>query len=122
MLHFASAGHLPMLIYRPTSGKVYLLNASGSPFGASVNTNLPANGFWDSASEAGAAINGPSVLKSERVALLQNDLLVLYSDGLLAARNASGEVWGRQRLLEFVRTFWISPIRKPAVVSWRAAS
>ncbi|MDZ7362672.1 MAG: SpoIIE family protein phosphatase [candidate division KSB1 bacterium] len=105
LLHFASAGHLPMLIYRPTSGKVYLLNASGSPFGASVNTNLPANGFWDSASEAGAAINGPSVLKSERVALRQNDLLVLYSDGLLAARNASGEVWGRQRLLEFVRTF-----------------
>jgi tetratricopeptide (TPR) repeat protein len=104
LLHFASAGHLPMLIYRPTSGKVYLLNASGSPFGASPNLKL-AEGVWDTASENGAAINGASVLKSERVALRQNDLLILYSDGLLAARNAAGEVWGRQRLVEFVRTF-----------------
>jgi len=105
LLHFASAGHLPMLIYRPTSGKVYLLNASGSPFGASANAKLATNGAGDSAAEIGAAINGTSVLKSERVALRQNDLLVLYSDGLLAARNASDEVWGRQRLVEFVRTF-----------------
>jgi len=105
LLHFASAGHLPMLIYRPTSGKVYLLNASGSPFGASANVKLATNGAGGSASEIGAAINGTSVLKSERVALRQNDLLVLYSDGLLAARNASDEVWGRQRLVEFVRTF-----------------
>jgi hypothetical protein len=105
LLHFASAGHLPMLVYRPTAGKVYLLNTSGSPFGAVMNGKLPANSDSDSAAETGATINGTSVLKSERVALRQNDLLVLYSDGLLAARNGQGEVWGRQRLVEFVRTF-----------------
>ena len=105
LLHFASAGHLPMLVYRPIAGKVYLLNTSGSPFGASTNGKLPVNGAADSPPENGHLIDGASVLKSERVALRQNDLLVLYSDGLLAARNASGEFWGRQRLVEFVRTF-----------------
>jgi hypothetical protein len=98
LLHFASAGHLPMLIYRPTAGKVYLLNTSGAPFGATTNGA-------NAAAESNPAGNGANVLKSERVALRQNDLLVLYSDGLLAARNAQGEVWGRQRFVEFVRTF-----------------
>jgi len=105
LLHFASAGHLPMLVYRPTSGKVYLLNTSGSPLGAAANNKFPVNGALDASSEAIPAVNAAGVLKSERVALRQNDLLVLYSDGLLAARNAPGEVWGRQRFVEFVRTF-----------------
>jgi len=115
LLHFASAGHLPMLVYRPTSGKVYLLNTSGLPlgglplggssFGAETNGKRHANGAMDSEVNGAASTNGVSMLKSERVALRQNDLLVLYSDGLLAARNAQGEVWGRQRLVDFVRNF-----------------
>jgi tetratricopeptide (TPR) repeat protein len=108
LLHFASAGHLPMLIYRPVTGKVYLLNTSGLPLGGAsfdALTNGQANGAADSDAAPAAGMNGTGMLKSERVALRQNDLLVLYSDGLLAARNASGEVWGRQRLVEFVRTF-----------------
>lgn len=103
LLHFASAGHLPMLVYRPTCGKVYLLNTSGSPFGNGMAGN---SGPAESALENGVTtVNSASILKSERVALRQNDLLVLYSDGLLAARNAQGEVWGRQRLVEFVSNF-----------------
>lgn len=105
LLHFASAGHLPMLVFRPTTGKVYLLNTSGSPFGAATNGKLPANEAAAAGTEGQPAPNSASLLKSERVALRQNDLLVLYSDGLLAARNADGEVWGRQRLIEFVHTF-----------------
>jgi len=102
LLHFASAGHLPMLVYRPTSGKMYLLNTSGSPFGSGMagstaEAALNTNGV--------TTVNSAGILKSERVALRQNDLLVLYSDGLLAARNAQGEVWGRQRLVEFVGNF-----------------
>jgi hypothetical protein len=113
LLHFASAGHLPMLLYRPTCGKVFLLNTSGSPFGG-----LPANGL-SHASESndqaktdetnGAAgnfaLNDANALKSERVALQQNDLFILYSDGLLAIRNAQEEYFGRQRLIEFVHKF-----------------
>ena len=107
LLHFASAGHLPMLVYRPTSGKMYLLNTSGSPFGAGLTGKLPGNGATeiDPKINGVTTVNSAGILKSERVALRQNDLLVLYSDGLLAARNAQGEVWGRQRLVEFVNNF-----------------
>jgi tetratricopeptide (TPR) repeat protein len=94
LLHFASAGHLPMLIHRLTLGKIFLLNTSGSPFGSIANEAREPNGTL--------AI-GMNTVKSERVALRQNDLLVLYSDGLLAARNANGEYFGRQRLVDFVR-------------------
>ncbi|MDZ7343694.1 MAG: SpoIIE family protein phosphatase [candidate division KSB1 bacterium] len=87
LLHFASAGHLPMLIYRPQVGKIFLLNTTGSPLGTKLEST---NGSLNA-------------LKSERVALHQNDLLVLYSDGLLAARNPQGEYLGRQRLVDFVR-------------------
>lgn len=113
LLHFASAGHLPMLLYRPASGKVFLLNTSGSPFGvASVNGmsfNSAGNGQAKIDEANGAArdvaINDANILKSERVALRQNDLLILYSDGLLAIRNAQDEYFGRQRLVDFVHKF-----------------
>jgi hypothetical protein len=94
LLHFASAGHLPMLIYRPTMGKVFLLNTAGAPFGAEANGNKKANG---------ALATGTNALKSERVVLRQNDLFVLYSSGLLAARNPQNEFFGRQRLVDFLR-------------------
>jgi tetratricopeptide (TPR) repeat protein len=113
LLHFASAGHLPMLLYRPASGKVFLLNTSGAPFGS-----LPANGAsFNSTGNALPKIdeaNGDArdltltdanTLKSERVALQQNDLLILYSDGLLSIRNAQEEYFGRQRLVDFVHKF-----------------
>jgi hypothetical protein len=93
LLHFASAGHLPMMVYRPALGQIFLLNTPGSPFGetgsALVNGNrLPA----------------PTKrrIESEKAALQQNDLFVLYSDGLLSLRGTSGEYFGRQRLVEFI--------------------
>ncbi|MCI0698737.1 SpoIIE family protein phosphatase [candidate division KSB1 bacterium] len=118
LLHFASAGHLPMLLYRPASGKVFLLNTSGSPFGGSPFGAVAANVMsFNSASNGEAindegnntarslAVNDANTLKSERVALQQNDLLILYSDGLLAIRNAQEEYFGRQRLVDFVHKF-----------------
>jgi tetratricopeptide (TPR) repeat protein len=111
LLHFASAGHLPMLLYRPVCEKVFLLNTAGAPFGstAAVGSSLSSasNGQATAHGEVAAemAVNNANVLKSERVALRQNDLLILYSDGLLAIRNAQGEYFGRQRLVDFVHKF-----------------
>ncbi len=113
LLHFASAGHLPMLLYRPASGKVFLLNTSGSPFGGVAVKGLPFNSAANGEAKIeGAngvardlAISDANTLKSERVALRQNDLLILYSDGLLAIRNAQDEYFGRQRLVDFVHKF-----------------
>jgi hypothetical protein len=118
LLHFASAGHLPMLLYRPASGKVFLLNTSGSPFGGSPFGGASAHGMSSNSAGRGQAksdeandaardlaLNDANALKSERVALQQNDLLILYSDGLLAIRNAQEEYFGRQRLVDFVHKF-----------------
>lgn len=91
LLHFASAGHLPMMLYRPSLGKIFLLNTPGSPFGENAAANLN-----------GKSVTSLSKIESAKVALKQNDLLVLYSDGVLAARNAKREVFGRQRLVEFL--------------------
>jgi hypothetical protein len=73
LLHFASAGHLPMMVYRPALNKIFLLNTSGSPFGETANA--PVNGKNSPASPKRR-------IESEKAALQQNDLFVLYSDGL----------------------------------------
>lgn len=91
LLHFASAGHLPMMLYRPSLGKIFLLNTPGSPFGENAAEHPHAK-----------SVSSLSKVESAKVALKQNDLLVLYSDGVLAARNKKREVFGRQRLVEFL--------------------
>ncbi|MDZ7269110.1 MAG: serine/threonine-protein phosphatase [candidate division KSB1 bacterium] len=93
LLHFASAGHLPMLIYRPALGQIFLLNTSGAPLGRMSATVDEANGRF---------APNLSTIESEKVALAQNDLLLLYSDGLLSLRNSAGEYFGRQRLIDFI--------------------
>lgn len=93
LLHFASAGHLPMLVYRPSLGQIFLLNTSGAPLGRMSATDEPASNRF---------APNLSTIESEKVALHQNDLLVLYSDGVLSARNAAGEYFGRQRLVDFI--------------------
>ncbi len=91
LLNFASAGHLPMMVYRPALGKIFLLNTPGSPFGENGVDHVN-----------GKSVTPLSKIESAKVALKQNDLLVLYSDGVLAARNKNKEVFGRQRLVEFI--------------------
>lgn len=91
VLNFASAGHLPMMLYRPSLGKIFLLNTPGSPLGENNTESLN-----------GKSVASLSKIESAKVALKQNDLLVLYSDGVLAARSKNKEVFGRQRLVEFL--------------------
>ncbi len=91
LLNFASAGHLPMMLYRPGLGKIFLLNTPGAPLGENGAENLN-----------GKSVASLNTIESAKVALKQNDLLVLYSDGVLAARNKNKEVFGRQRLVEFL--------------------
>jgi hypothetical protein len=105
LLHFSSAGHLPMLIHRAASSKVFLLNTVGSPFGSQINGHPKNTDPAEARSESpqSSLMSGLNTLKSERVALRQNDLIVQYSDGLLAVRNRQGEFFGRQRIIDFVR-------------------
>ncbi|MEJ2103829.1 MAG: PP2C family protein-serine/threonine phosphatase [Ignavibacteriaceae bacterium] len=41
----------------------------------------------------------------QTISLVQNDFLVIYSDGLTEAQNESGEFFGENRLLELVKNF-----------------
>lgn len=94
LLHYASAGHLPVLLHRPAQNKTFLLTAPGAPFGRD----------WDGDGvDAGAsAINR---IKGETVALRQGDLILLYSSGLVDQLSADGECFGRQRLNDFLRKY-----------------
>jgi len=89
LLHYASAGHLPMLLHRPSENKTFLLTASGAPFGVDADD-----------AKAAATANGLNKIAGESIALVQGDLIILYNSGLLKQRNRNGDYWGRQRLIE----------------------
>lgn len=78
--HYANAGHNPPVIWREAGGAPVELMAGGFMLGAF------AAGTWP----------------SERVDLAPGDLLVLYTDGVTEAQDASGDFWGEERLHEFL--------------------
>lgn len=83
-----------MLLYRPSENKIYRLNTEGVPIGkAAVTANGKARHFNSSLPQ----------IKSEVADFIQNDLLILYSEGVLKARNTWGESFGMQRLLQLIR-------------------
>ena len=94
LLHYASAGHLPMLLHRPSENKTFLLTASGAPIGHDV----------DGAGST-ATSTGINKIAGESVALVQGDLIILYNSGLLKQRNCNGDYWGRQRLIDCLRKY-----------------
>lgn len=94
LLHYASAGHLPMLLHRPSENKTFLLTASGAPIGCDTDV-----------ARSTATANGINKIAGESVALAQGDLIILYNSGLLKQRNRNGEYWGRQRLIDCLRKY-----------------
>jgi sigma-B regulation protein RsbU (phosphoserine phosphatase) len=79
-VRYLNAGHNPALLVR--GGAIEPLEASSLPLGM-----LP----------------GMSYTQGE-AALAPGDLIVLYSDGITEATNASGEEYGLPRLIAAVRT------------------
>jgi len=81
LLHYVNCGHCAPLLFRARQGVVRLCN------GGPVLGLLPNAGF-----EQGV----------ER--LEQGDILVLYSDGIVEAANASGEEFGEHRLIAAIES------------------
>jgi len=80
-LHYANAGHSPV-IYCPASGKAELLESDSPPVGVL-----------------------PQILaKDFKLKFGPGDLLVVATDGFSEASNQVGELFGYERLLEFVTT------------------
>jgi hypothetical protein len=94
LLHYASAGHLPMLLHRSSENKTFLLTASGAPIGHDAD-----------GARSTATANGINKIAGESVALAQGDLIILYNSGLLKQRNRNGDYWGRQRLIDCLRKY-----------------
>jgi len=87
VISYSSAGHNPMLLYRIETDEVFFLNPAGFPVGIS----LPDPELFS------------KTIEVEKVQLQQDDLLLIYTDGVTEAMNAAREQYGEQRLIECVR-------------------
>jgi sigma-B regulation protein RsbU (phosphoserine phosphatase) len=78
---FASAGHNPVLVYDPATDSFAELGATGPPLG----------------------ITPDAVYTECRVELAPSSVIVLYTDGIVEARNKAGAFFGLPLLKEIVR-------------------
>ncbi len=86
-IHFASAGHNPMILYRNSTKQTYYLNPPGFP----VGIQLPDMSLFD------------RTIKTESIRLREDDILVLYTDGVTEAMNHKRELYREERFLDSIR-------------------
>ncbi len=87
IIHYASAGHNPMILYRGSAKKTYYLNPSGFP----VGIQLPDITLFD------------RKIETDSIRLREDDILVLYTDGITEAMNSKRELYREERFLEAIR-------------------
>ncbi|MBN2411607.1 SpoIIE family protein phosphatase [candidate division KSB1 bacterium] len=88
-INFASAGHNPMILYRASVNKTYYLNPRGFPIGIS----LPDKELFKKS------------LQSDSIALAEDDILLVYTDGVTEAMNSKRELFGEERFLKVIRDY-----------------
>jgi serine phosphatase RsbU (regulator of sigma subunit) len=81
----SSAGHNPMLVYRHSTGEVECVNPSGIALG------IFAGKFFDDR------------MAEESLILEPGDRVIMYTDGLTEMMNKEEEMFGLQRLIDFVK-------------------
>ncbi|MDZ7359599.1 MAG: SpoIIE family protein phosphatase [candidate division KSB1 bacterium] len=86
-LNYASAGHNPMILYRASTKKTYYLNPRGFPIGIQLHEK---DLFKKS-------------IESDTIQLAEDDILLIYTDGITEAMNARRELFGEERLLKIFR-------------------
>jgi serine phosphatase RsbU (regulator of sigma subunit)/anti-sigma regulatory factor (Ser/Thr protein kinase) len=87
IIHYASAGHNPMILYRGSTRQTYYLNPSGFP----VGIQLPDITLFD------------QKIQADSIRLREDDLLVLYTDGVTEAMNPKRELYREERFLDVIR-------------------
>jgi serine phosphatase RsbU (regulator of sigma subunit) len=80
-LDYASAGHPPAILYRPSTGELTELDAVGWPLG----------------------LEPENAIEEGTVTLMPGDVVVGFTDGVVDATNPSGEPFGRERLEKVLR-------------------
>jgi serine phosphatase RsbU (regulator of sigma subunit)/tetratricopeptide (TPR) repeat protein len=86
-LNYASAGHNPMILYRASTQQTYYLNPRGFPIGIS----LPDSDLFRKS------------IESDTIALTEDDILIIYTDGITEAMNQKRQLFGEERFLEGIR-------------------
>jgi serine phosphatase RsbU (regulator of sigma subunit)/transposase len=84
---YASAGHNPMILYRGESDATYFLKPKGIP----VGINVPDEELFR------------KTIHVEKLTLRQDDMLVIYTDGITEAMNQDREQFGEARLLAAIK-------------------
>jgi hypothetical protein len=87
VIHYASAGHNPMVLYRGSTKQTYYLNPTGFP----VGIQLPDINLFD------------KKIESDSIRLREDDILVLYTDGITEAMNSKRELYRDERFLAAIR-------------------
>jgi len=87
VIHYSSAGHNPMILYRPSIKQSYYLNPSGFP----VGIQLPDITLFD------------KKIQQDTIRLREDDMLVLYTDGITEAMNPERELYRDERFLEAIK-------------------
>ncbi len=87
IIHYASAGHNPMILYRRSARQTYYLNPSGFP----VGIQLPDLTLFD------------RKIETDSIRLQEDDILVLYTDGITEAMNIERELYREERFLDAIR-------------------
>jgi len=88
LIHYASAGHNPMILYRGSTDQTYYLNPSGFP----VGLQLPDIDLF------------AKKIESESIQLKEDDILVSYTDGITEAMNNERELYHEERFLHAIRS------------------
>ncbi|MBL7959159.1 SpoIIE family protein phosphatase [bacterium] len=88
-IHYASAGHNPMILHRASTKQTYYLNPRGFPVGIS----LPDRKLF-----------GQSI-QTDSIKLLEDDVLIAYTDGITEAMNTNRDLFSDERFLESIRRF-----------------
>lgn len=84
---YASAGHNPMILYRGETDATYFLKPKGIPVGI----------------DAPDADLFRRTISVERLTLKQEDMIVIYTDGITEAMNPAREQFGEARLLGAIK-------------------
>lgn len=82
---FARAGHCPVLVHRTSDSSVYVLQPQG------IGIGLERSDLFE------------RLTVEETMDLRAGDVILLYSDGIPEARDAAGNEFGRQRLIDLLR-------------------
>jgi len=88
-INYASAGHNPMILYRLGTEKTYYLNPRGFPVGIS----LPDPELFKKS------------IESDTIQLTEDDILIIYTDGITEAMNNRRELFSEERLQDAVRKY-----------------